>query len=58
MLTRYLEKHYKSAGAPEQQAFKELLNKQDPDLYALLLGRKCSDDPVTRTLIKTITTHQ
>ncbi len=57
VLARYLENHYAAASEPQQRAFRALLEKQDPDLYALLLGRDSSDDPVINAVISIITAH-
>jgi len=35
----YLDKHYKSATATEQEAFEQLLNEQDPFIFSLLNQR-------------------
>jgi antitoxin CptB len=39
VLVRYLERDWPAAGAAEKAAFRALLERQDPDLNALLLGR-------------------
>ena len=45
VMCAYLEQHYASASAEDQQRFKSLLELADPDLYALLLGREAAVDP-------------
>jgi antitoxin CptB len=58
VLTRYLEKQYSSASEPERHAFQRLLEMQDPEIYALLLGRRQSDDPDIELLLTRITAIQ
>jgi antitoxin CptB len=38
VLSRYLERDWPTAGAGERDAFRALLERQDPELNALLLG--------------------
>jgi antitoxin CptB len=40
VLMRYLERHYATSSANEQDAFVALLNREDPVLYAWLLGEE------------------
>jgi antitoxin CptB len=40
LLAAYLENHYPSASSAEQQAFAQLLELQDPTLFAYLMGRE------------------
>ena len=40
VMTRYLENYYEKVSTEEQAEFRQLLELQDPDLYALILGRK------------------
>lgn len=54
LLERYLQLHYHSATEAQREAFEELLNLQDPQLYALLLGRETATDCTTRYVIDTI----
>ena len=44
VLSRYLESGYELASPGEQQNFKSLLDMQDPDLYALIIGRSSAQD--------------
>jgi len=44
VMTGYLESHYAKASEVEKKSFKILLDMPDPDLYALLLGRRTSPD--------------
>ena len=39
LLVRYLEDRYPSAPPEDQEAFRALLNRQDPELYGLVVGR-------------------
>ena len=39
LLVRYLERDWPTASAGERNAFRALLERQDPDVNALLLGR-------------------
>ena len=55
VLTRFYETHYQQADQATRNAFHRLLEMQDPDLYALLLGREVSADAETGKLLKRIT---
>ncbi|HEX5055949.1 MAG TPA: succinate dehydrogenase assembly factor 2 [Gammaproteobacteria bacterium] len=44
VLLHYLDRHYARAGAAERLAFARLLEMQDPDIHALLLGRSFTKD--------------
>ena len=44
LLLGYLEQHYASASADQQQAFRRLLSTPDPDILALLTGKLQTDD--------------
>jgi antitoxin CptB len=39
LLTRYLEDRYPIAPPEDREAFEALLNRQDPELYGLVVGR-------------------
>lgn len=39
LLLRFLERDWPASGPAEQAAFRELLERQDPEINALLLGR-------------------
>jgi antitoxin CptB len=45
LLERYLEERYPSAPAAEQQAFESLLELQDPELFAYIMGRATPSRP-------------
>ena len=51
VFTRYLEERYPHAQPSERDAFRELLDMQDPVIWSLLLGREPSDDPTIQNLI-------
>ena len=44
VLQRYLETRYTMAPLAEQQAFEQLLDEQDPQLLAYLMGRERPQD--------------
>lgn len=46
LLLRFLESDLKGRSPAEQAAFARLLERQDPDLYALVCGRVEPDDPI------------
>ena len=54
LLTRYVEERFCGASKLEQEAFRQLLESQDPDLYAYCFG---SEPPPTQfaALIERIT---
>lgn len=54
VMTSYLESHYELASEAEKAAFKALLDMHDPDLYALLLGRRSSADETIQTVVRSI----
>jgi antitoxin CptB len=40
LLTRYMDERYPAASAEEQAAFRGLLERQDPVIYAYCLGQE------------------
>jgi antitoxin CptB len=44
LLVRYLERDWPTAAAADCVAFRALLERQDPEINALLLGRMAPDD--------------
>lgn len=54
LLSHYLEKRYPEAGPGDRAAFARLLERQDPDLYGLILGMYRADDPDESRVIKDI----
>ena len=51
VLQRYLETRYTIAPLAEQQAFEQLLEEQDPQLLAYLMGRERPQDPQQANVI-------
>jgi antitoxin CptB len=51
VLERWLETRYAEAGAGERQAFRRLLDAQDPELIAWLFCRERPSDPGVATLV-------
>ena len=45
VMSGYLEQCYPTASSQDQALFRDLLQLQDPELYALLLGRSAIDSP-------------
>lgn len=43
-MSAYLDNHYAGASDRERHCFETLLDMPDPDLYALILGRRPADD--------------
>ena len=58
LLKKYIEHKYTDAPAADQQAFKSILNMQDPELYDLILGRTESEDTDVARIIKTLRDSQ
>lgn len=54
VMTGYLDNYYNGAAETDQKSFKYLLEMQDPDLFALLVGRDSSDDTDIASLISTL----
>ena len=52
LLKSYLENSYTDAPSADQQAFKFILDMQDPELYDLILGRTENGDQDVARLIK------
>jgi antitoxin CptB len=55
LLSRYLEEQYPNASPVHRQAFRELLDSQDPLIYAYFLGRQAPPNPILSALIERIT---
>jgi len=51
---RYLEAHYVAASAEDQGRFLELLELQDPDMAAYVLGRATPEDPAFAHFIQQV----
>lgn len=54
LMLRYLEQTYGGASADEQRIFRELLELQDPDLFAYLIGRSIPADPAVADVVRKI----
>ena len=52
----YLERHYPSASAADQQAFADLLEVQDPLLMSYVVGRQTPTDPATAHVVSIMRT--
>ena len=57
LLARYMDEHFRSASTAEQDAFRQLLETQDPVLYAYCLGSK-QPPPRFAALIERITVRR
>lgn len=57
MLSRYLSDQYPTADSSQQQAFERLLEMQDPNIYAMLLGRETCDDPEISKVLEAVSTR-
>ena len=55
LLTAYLERHFEAASPGEQSGFRELLELQDPELYAYFLRRERPASAELAALIDRIT---
>ena len=55
VLQRYLENRYPAADAIERQAFEALLELQDPQLFAYLLGSDAPTDPQLADVVARLT---
>lgn len=55
VLQRYLENRYPAADAVERQAFETLLELQDPQLFAYLLGSEVPTDPQWTNVVARLT---
>jgi antitoxin CptB len=55
LLARYLDEQYATASPLDREAFRQLLDSQDPLIYAYFLGRETPPNAVLSTLIERIT---
>jgi antitoxin CptB len=55
LLTRYVDEEYRTAAPEQQEAFRRLLEVQDPVMHAYFLGREIPPDAVLASLIARIT---
>jgi antitoxin CptB len=56
VMSQYLDARYEAASELEKQSFKYLLDMQDPDLYALLLGQEIFPNNDIQSLVITLRT--
>ena len=56
VMLHYLDHHYAAASPDEQAAFRELLDRQDPELLAFLTGRTEPEQAAAAHVIHTIRT--
>ena len=56
VMSLYLDSRYERASEVEKDSFKYLLDMQDPDLYALLLGQTICPDNAVQNLVVTLRT--
>ena len=54
LLERFLETRYDAQGETTQRAFASLLEMEDPDLYACLLGQQEAPTAELRNVIESI----
>ncbi len=55
LLSRYLEQRYAAASPAHQEAFRQLLDSQDPLIYAYFVGQATPPDAALSSLIDQIT---
>jgi antitoxin CptB len=55
LLSRYVDEEYRTAAPEQQEAFRRLLDMQDPLMHAYFLGRETPPDAVLASLIARIT---
>jgi antitoxin CptB len=51
VLLGYLERYYTQAPAEEQETFADLLELQDPQLYAFIIGREIPADETVANVV-------
>ncbi|HWJ35523.1 MAG TPA: succinate dehydrogenase assembly factor 2 [Steroidobacteraceae bacterium] len=54
LLTRYVDQQYRTAPPDHQRAFRELLDAQDPLIYAYCLGQASPPDALVASLVERI----
>ncbi len=54
LLARFLEHGYPALDEAGQRGFARLLERQDPEIYALLTGRADTDDPEVDCVVQRI----
>ena len=55
LLARYVDEEYRTAAPEQQEAFRRLLDIQDPVIHAYFLGRETPPDGALASLIARIT---
>lgn len=55
LLTRYVDEQYRDAAPLQQEAFRQLLDSQDPYIYDYFLGRLQPPSALLASLIERIT---
>jgi succinate dehydrogenase flavin-adding protein (antitoxin of CptAB toxin-antitoxin module) len=58
VMGQYLDVRYEIASEVEKKSFKHLLDMQDPDLYALLLGQDICPNNDIQSLVVTLRTFK
>ena len=51
MLTRYLDRVWETASPGERDAFAQLVELQDPELFGYLVGRSTPDEDAQRAVV-------
>ena len=51
MLTRYLDRVWDTASPVERDAFAQLVELQDPELFGYLVGRSTPDEDAQRAVV-------
>jgi antitoxin CptB len=54
LLSRYVDEEYRTAAPEQQEAFRRLLDIQDPLMHAYFLGRETPPDALLASLIARI----
>lgn len=54
MLTRYLDRVWDTASPAERDAFAQLVELQDPELFSYLVGRTTPDEDALRAVVACI----
>ncbi len=54
LLERFLEVQYDGLSEPRQQAFHRLLEMEDPDLYACLVGQQAAPTAELKDVIESV----
>ena len=54
MLTRYLDRAWDTASPREREAFAQLVDLQDPELFGYLLGHHTPDEDTQRAVVACI----